>query len=89
MLSKMNAIANLRTLRDAGLPEDQAEAIVAVVEQSGEAGSLKQWMNETFASKRDLAEVETRITVRLFAAAVALAGVVLGGVYFMLSHAGR
>jgi hypothetical protein len=85
----MNAIANLRTLREAGISENQAEAIVSVVEQSGEAGGLKKWMVENFASKKDLAEVETRITVRLFAAGLSIAGIVLAGVYFLLSQSAR
>lgn len=81
----MNAIAQIRTLREAGLSDSQAEAILGVVEQAGEAGDLKKWATESLATKRDIAELETRLTVRMFTAGLTFAGIVLAGVYFLFS----
>ncbi len=70
------SIEHLHTLRDAGLDPAQAEAIIRVLEAQ----------DERVATKADLAALETSLTVRMLTFGLAFAGVILAGVYFLLSH---
>ena len=65
-----DSYANVQELVEAGVPEKQAAAIVTVQARA---------INANTATKQDLAELETRMTVRMV-----VIGGVLGGIYSTL-----
>ncbi len=81
----MNAIANLKSLRDSGLSELQAEAILSVVD--GREGDLvtKEYLDHTI--RAEISELENRITQKLVTLGLTITGIVLAGVYFLLGYA--
>lgn len=59
----IDTAAAIKRMADAGLPREQAEAIVETFAES----------NEALASKADLDRLEARLTMRIIAAQVATA----------------
>ena len=58
----------VKQLMGAGFAESQAESVVTVVAMA---------INENVATKQDLAELETRMTVRMVLINLAVAGLIL------------
>jgi len=79
----VNAIASLKSLREVGMSEAQAEAIIAVVEKREGDLVTKEYLDHTL--RAEISELENRLTQRLITVAVSITGIVLAGVYFMLS----
>jgi len=82
-LFHVNAIAGLKSLREVGMSEAQAEAIIAVVEKREGDLVTKEYLDHTL--RAEISELENRLTQRLITVAVSITGIVLAGVYFMLS----
>ena len=59
----IDAAAAIKRMAEAGLPQEQAEAIVATFAES----------NDALATKADLDKLEARLTVRIVTAQVATA----------------
>ncbi len=83
--SRMNAIASLKSLREAGLSETQAEAIVTVVEEREGDLVTKEYLDHTI--RAEISELENRVTQKLITLGITITGLVLAGVYFMLNYA--
>ena len=81
----MNAIASLKSLREAGLSETQAEAIVTVVEEREGDLVTKEYLDHTI--RAEISELENRVTQKLITLGITVTGLVLAGVYFMLNYA--
>lgn len=73
-------VAHLDLLEKANLQSDQARAILQVMDDS-----LKQH-GESAATKSDLHQLEIRLVKWMVALLLGGAGLVLGGVYFLLTH---
>jgi len=85
LFSRMNAIASLKSLREAGLSETQAEAIVTVVEEHGGDLLTKEYLDQTI--RAEISELENCVTQKLITLGITITGLVLAGVYFMLNYA--
>ena len=86
----MNAIETLESLSAGDLfTEKQAKAIVRVLEGAEDRAITKEELDERlkyFATKADIADLESRLTTKMMTFSATLAAVILGGVYFMLTH---
>lgn len=88
-----SSIEQLQILRESGLGQAQAEAILLVVEQKHEdlatkedINQLRQWTLITFSTQTQLAEVKVDLIKWLVGTGLSVTGTVLAGVYFLLSH---
>jgi hypothetical protein len=89
----VSSIEQLQLLREAGLGQAQAEAILLVVEQKHEdlstkedINQLRQWSLVTFSTQAQLAEVKVDLIKWLVTLGVSATGIGLAGVYFLLAH---
>ena len=85
LFSRMNAIASLKSSREAGLSETQAEAILTVVEEREGDLVTKEYLDHTI--RAEISELENRVTQKLITLGITITGLVLAGVYFMLNYA--
>lgn len=72
--------------REAGMPSEQAEAVLRVVEEANTASLLRDWMLETFATKVQLAEVQADLIKWMAGFWMTCIGLTLAGVYFLLTN---
>lgn len=80
------SMEHLEMLRDAGLPGPQAEAVLRAVEETNEAALLRNWMVDTFATKLEMAELKADLIKWMAGLGVSIAGLSLGGIYFLITH---
>jgi|GEM_PF-2823972 hypothetical protein len=85
LFSRMIAVASPKSLREAGLSETQAEAIVTVVEEHEGDLITKEYLDHTM--RAEISELENRLSQKLITLGITINGLVLAGVYFMLNDA--
>ncbi len=76
----------LERLRNAGLTAQQAEAVLAAIEDAGNAKLYREVITETFATKVDLAEVKVDLIKWMVGVGVSVLGIGLAGVYFVVGQ---
>jgi hypothetical protein len=88
-----SCVEQLQLLREAGLGQAQAEAILLVVEQKHEElamkediNQLRQWSLVTFSTQAQLAEVKVDLIKWITGMGLSAIGIGLARVYFMLAH---
>lgn len=69
-----DTLAAARALKDAGVEPEHAEAIANAVREAANVG------REELATKSDLAALELRLTNKLYAVAIGIAGVTIAAV---------
>ena len=81
----------LDILEGAQIEPPRAWAIARAIEEAEKeiAQDVKDVLDERlryFATKDDIADLERRLTTKMLTFGATCAGVILGGVYFMLTH---
>ena len=78
-----DTLAAARALKDAGVKPEHAEAIANAVREAANAGREELATKSdlaVFATKSDLAALELRLTNKLYAVAIGIAGVTIAAV---------